>query len=105
MFYFEFETVLKFYNLEARSNILSIKPYQVSVYDFIHVPFIQNSHDFFCLIVYVFSVLCLLCLCERLFKCALWPPAGKGLTPWLSFVVSDCEFVTSALVSWVRCGT
>ena len=34
------------------------------------------------------SVLCLLCLCTRLFICALWSPAGKGLTSWLSFVVS-----------------
>ena len=39
-------------------------------------------------IFYVFcSVLCLLCLCARLFICALWSPAGKGLTSWLSFVV------------------
>ena len=50
-------------------------------------------------------VLCLLCLCARLFICALWSPAGKGLTSWLSFVVSNCEFVTFPLVSWVRCGT
>ena len=48
------------------------------------------------------SVLCLLCLCARLF---IWSPAGKGLTSWLSFVVSDCEFVTFPLVSWVGCGT
>ena len=34
------------------------------------------------------TVLCLLCLCARLFICALWSPAGKGLTPWLSFVAS-----------------
>ena len=33
------------------------------------------------------SVLCLLCLRARLFICALWSPAGKGLTSWLSFVV------------------
>ena len=26
-----------------------------------------------------FSVLCLLCLCARLFICALWSPAEKGL--------------------------
>ena len=39
------------------------------------------------------SVLCLLCLCARLFICVLWAPAGKGLTFWLSFVVSNCEFV------------
>ena len=51
------------------------------------------------------SVLCLLCICVRLFICALWSPAGKGLTSWLSFVVSNCEFVTFPLVSWVRCGT
>ena len=50
-------------------------------------------------------VLRLLCLCARLFICALWSPAGKGLTSWLSFVVSNCEFVTFPLVSWVRYGT
>ena len=48
---------------------------------------------------------CLLCLFGRLFIFALWSPAGKGLTSWLSFVVSNCEFVTSPLVSLVRCGT
>ena len=51
------------------------------------------------------SVLCLLCLCARLFNCALWSPAGKGLTSWLSFVMSYCEFVTFPLVSCVGCGT
>ena len=56
-------------------------------------------------LLWVFSVLCLLCLCVRLFICVLWSPAGKGLTSLLSFVVSNCEFVTFPLVSWVRCGT
>ena len=56
-------------------------------------------------IFYVFYVLCLLCLSAHLFICALWSPAGKGLTSWLSFVVSNCEFVTFPLVSWVRYGT
>ena len=56
-------------------------------------------------IFYVFSVLCLLCLCALLFICALLSPAGKGLTSWHSFVVSNCEFVTFPLVSWVRRGT
>ena len=41
----------------------------------------------------------------RLFIVALWSPAGKGLTSWLSFVMSNCEFVTLPLVSWVMCGT
>ena len=51
----------------------------------------------FCLVFAMF--------CARLFICALWSPAGKELTSWLSFVVSNYEFVTFAFVSWVRCGT
>ena len=31
--------------------------------------------------------------------------AGKGLSSWLSFVVSNCEIVIFPLVSWVWCGT
>ena len=48
------------------------------------------------------------CFCYafvRLFICTLWSPAGKGLTSWLSFVVSNCEFVLFPFVSWVRCST
>ena len=37
----------------------------------------------------VFSVLFLLCICMRLFICALRSPAGKGLTSLLSCVVSS----------------
>ena len=48
--------------------------------------------------------MCLLYFCARLFIVALWSRAGKGLTSWLSFVMSYCEFVTFELVSWVRCG-
>ena len=33
----------------------------------------------------------------RLFICALWSPAGKGLTSWLSFEVST---VTLSLSNW-----
>ena len=46
----------------------------------------------------------LLCFYARLFVDALWSPAGKGLTPWLSFVMYDCDVVTFPLLSWVRCG-
>ena len=42
--------------------------------------------------------------CSRLFIDALWSPAGKGLTPWLSFMMLNCEVVTFPLVSWVMCG-
>ena len=53
------------------------------------------------------DLLCFFCLvfvmplCASVYLC----PAGKGLTSWLSFVVSNCEFVTFPLVFWVRCGT
>ena len=39
--------------------------------------------------------LCLLCLCACLFICALWSPAWKGLTSWLSFVVSTMSLSLS----------
>ena len=45
-------------------------------------------------IIHIISVVCLLCFCARLFIVALWSPAWKGLTSWLSFVMSNCEFVT-----------
>ena len=35
--------------------------------------------------------------CARLFICALWSPAGKGLTSWLSFVVSSVSLSLSHL--------
>ena len=39
----------------------------------------------------------LLCFHERLFADALWTPAGKGPTSWLSFVMS---IVTLSLSHW-----
>ena len=53
---------------------------------------------YFCLVLFCFHV--------RLFVDALWSPAGKGLTSWLSCVMSNCDVdvVTFPLVSWVRCG-
>ena len=78
----------------------------------IHAIFITTCCNFqggtpFVDFLWFFSVLCLIhvCLCARLFICALWSLAGKGLTSWLSFMVSYCEFVNFPLVSWVRCGT
>ena len=55
--------------------------------------------------IYFFSGLCFVMLCARLLICALWSPAGNGLTSVLSFVVYNCEFVTLPLVFRVRCGT
>ena len=55
---------------------------------------------------------CYLCLVFVMLSCAsvyccvtLWSPAGKGLPSWLSFVMSNREFVTFPMVSLVRCGT
>ena len=31
---------------------------------------------------------------SRLFIAALWSPNGKEMTPWLSFVMFNCVFVT-----------
>ena len=42
--------------------------------------------------------LCYVCLMfvmlSHLFITALWSPAGKGLTSWLSFAMFNCVFVT-----------
>ena len=48
-------------------------------------------------IFYVFVLSCVYYVCARLFICALWSPAGKGLTSWLSFVVSS---VSLSLSHW-----
>ena len=47
--------------------------------------------------------LVLLCFYARLFVDALWSPAAKRLTSWLSFVMSYCNVVTFPTVSWVWC--
>ena len=60
------------------------------------------------LLLWIF--LCLFCLVfdmhlyASVYMC-LVVTFGKGLTSWLSFVVSSCKFVTFLLLSWVRCGT
>ena len=45
-------------------------------------------------------------ICVRLFICALWSPSGKGLTSWLSFVVSTVTVfcVSSTRYSWLLYG-
>ena len=69
-----------------------------------HIRLLLTSNDLLLWIIYIISVLFLLCFRARLFVGALWSPAGKGLTSWLSFVMSNCEVVTFPLVSCVRCG-
>ena len=58
-------------------------------------------------LVWFFSVLCLLCLCTRasVYTCMCLVVNDWERASWLSFVVSNCEFVTFPLVSFVRCGT
>ena len=57
--------------------------------------FTDHSKAVLLWISYVFFRLLLLCLCGRLFICALSSPAGKGLTSWLSFVVSTVSLSLS----------
>ena len=38
--------------------------------------------------MFLFCVVFAMSLCTSVY-CALWSPAGKGLTSWLSFVVSN----------------
>ena len=55
--------------------------------------------------VYVFFCLVFVMpLCASVYL-GLVATCWERLNSWLSFVVSNCEFVTFALVSWVRCGT
>ena len=45
--------------------------------------------DHLCYLCLVFAIL------SRLFFAVVWSPAGKGgLTSWLLFVMSNCDFVT-----------
>ena len=41
-----------------------------------------------------YFAVCLLCFRAHPFIVALWSSVGKGLTSWLSFVMSNCEFIT-----------
>ena len=59
--------------------------------------------DHFCYLCFVFVML------SCLFIAALWSPAGKSLTSWLSCVLCFIVFFSSLLspfhvVSWVSCG-
>ena len=59
---------------------------------------------YFCGSFMLFSVLCLLCHCARLFICDLWSPAWKGW-PLGSRLWCLNWIVTFQLISSVRCGT
>ena len=53
------------------------------------------------------NIYVLFLLCFRARVCLLLPCGhllGKGLTSWLSFVMSNCEVSTFPCVSWVWCG-
>ena len=43
------------------------------------------------------SGLCLLCLCARLFICALWSPAGKGLTSSAIGILGQVWYLTVSI--------
>ena len=45
----------------------------------------HKKTGYFCLVLYA---------CVQFCFYGLWSPSGKGLTSWLSFVMSNCEVVT-----------
>ena len=54
--------------------------------------------------MFLFCLVFAMPLCASVYMCFV-VTCWEGLTSWLLFVVSNCEFVTFPLVSWVRCGT
>ena len=76
-----------------------------TIIDFLLILLTVPRRCFFCGSFMLF-LSCLVCFYARLFVDALWSPAWKGLTSWLSFVMFNCDVdvVTFPLVSWVRCG-
>ena len=62
----------------------------------------QGGASFSDFCFFLFCLVFAMPLCAFVYICVMWSPAGKGLTSCLSYVVSNCEFVTFPLVSWVR---
>ena len=54
--------------------------------------------------MFLFCLVFAMSLCASVYMCFV-VTCWEGLTSWLSFVVSNCEFVTFPFVSWVRCDT
>ena len=67
----------------------------------------ENGHDSSraVLLLWIFVLQVFVMLSHASVFYGLWSPAGKGLASWLSFVMSNSEFVTFPLISRVRCGT
>ena len=58
------------------------------------------AEDFIAEMLCVLFCLVFVMFCARLFICASWSPAGKGLTSWLSFVVSSVSLSLSHWYPW-----
>ena len=56
---------------------------------------LTSSLGFFLLLLWIICYLYLVfIMLSCLFIAALWSPSGKGLTSWLLFLMSYCDFVT-----------
>ena len=89
----KFVTILKRWSVATVSQYLSLNATVPRLYFFCR-PFML----FLSCVCYAFVRVCFI-------DALWWSPAGKGLASWLTFVMSNCEFVTFQLVSWVRRGT
>ena len=75
-------------------DFIQINPNSDIIHDYLSSQFQHQERTLcfmflFCLVFAMF--------CARLFICALWSPAGKGMTSWLSFVVYS---VSLSLSHW-----
>ena len=103
------QKIVATYRCSVLIRVLGIMRFTVNSTSAWSVPFnlrVSSRRYFFCGSFMFLFCLVFAMFCARLFICALWSPAGKGLTSWLSFVVSSVSLsLTFPLVSWVRCGT
>ena len=66
--------------------------------------FTDPSKAVLLLCIFLWFFFCLVFVMPLCASC-LYVLYGHLLVTWLSFVVSNCEFVTYPLVYWVRCDT
>ena len=51
--------------------------------------------------MFLFCLVFAMSMCASVYICALWSPAGKGLTSWLSFVVATVSLSLSRWYPWL----
>ena len=91
-----------FYSVLYSISFVVVYVLNITINIFSHISMVNHHPTVFLDRLLCGSFMFLFCLvfamfCARLFICASWSPAGKGLTSWLSFVVSS---VSLSLSHW-----